>query len=88
MAIRDFEGGVVIISHKNDFLSAITSEYWFVNDGNLTRRVPEKLSLRSFEEGGSQCKSALTEASSAISSVAKSGAENNMDTGDDMLKVE
>jgi len=34
-AIRDFEGGVVIISHNNQFVSELCPETWLMEDGNL-----------------------------------------------------
>ena len=35
-AIKEFEGGVVIISHNHDFTSALCTENWYMNAGELT----------------------------------------------------
>jgi len=35
-AIREFEGGVVIISHNHDFTDALCSEKWYMDAGVLT----------------------------------------------------
>ncbi|DBA00742.1 TPA: hypothetical protein N0F65_001213 [Lagenidium giganteum] len=42
-AIKEFEGGVVMITHHNEFSDALTQEKWFVNNGQLTieGQVPE-----------------------------------------------
>lgn len=35
-AIRDFQGGVVMISHNNEFTEALCTEQWAMKDGRLT----------------------------------------------------
>jgi elongation factor 3 len=37
-AISDFEGGVVIISHNNEFVSTLCPEEWVMDAGHLTTR--------------------------------------------------
>jgi len=37
-AIRDFEGGVVIISHNHEFVSTLCPEEWVMDAGHLTTR--------------------------------------------------
>lgn len=37
-AIEDFEGGVVIISHNNEFVSTLCPEEWVMDAGHLTTR--------------------------------------------------
>ena len=37
-AIADFEGGVVIISHNNEFVSQLCPEEWVMDAGHLTTR--------------------------------------------------
>ncbi|KAG0222857.1 translational elongation factor EF-1 alpha, partial [Actinomortierella wolfii] len=55
-ALREFGGGVVIVSHHRDFTEAICTETWSVNNGELTvtgntytLRPPEKIV---FKENG------------------------------------
>lgn len=38
VAIREFRGGVIMISHKDEFVGALASEYWFVDNGHVTYR--------------------------------------------------
>lgn len=37
-AISDFEGGVVIISHNNEFVSTLCPEEWVMDAGHLTTK--------------------------------------------------
>ena len=37
-AISDFQGGVVIISHNNEFVSTLCPEEWVMDSGHLTTR--------------------------------------------------
>ena len=37
-AIADFQGGVVIISHNNEFVSTLCPEEWVMDAGHLTTR--------------------------------------------------
>jgi elongation factor 3 len=37
-AIKDFGGGIVIISHHNEFVSALCNERWIVGGGKMVRR--------------------------------------------------
>ncbi|KAG0224699.1 translational elongation factor EF-1 alpha [Actinomortierella wolfii] len=55
-ALREFGGGVVIISHHRDFTEAICTETWSVNNGeltvtgnNYTQRPSEKIVLKEEE---------------------------------------
>ena len=36
-AIRDFKGGVVVVSHNRDFVNSVSTEAWLVCDGRLSR---------------------------------------------------
>lgn len=37
-AIQDYQGGVVIISHNNEFVSTLCPEEWVMDAGHLTTR--------------------------------------------------
>merc|ERR1712078_678829 len=39
LAIRDFEGGVIIISHNKEFCGAVAEEKWIMQGGRLGRRA-------------------------------------------------
>lgn len=66
-AIRDFRGGVVMISHNEEFVGALCPEQWHVNDGRLTHRGHLAVALDRFDTPGGS-----TNASSAASSMGNS----------------
>ncbi|ORY55276.1 P-loop containing nucleoside triphosphate hydrolase protein [Pseudomassariella vexata] len=83
IAIRDFKGGVVMISHNEEFVGALASEQWHINDGRMTMKGNAAVDASRFE--GSPSNSGLTSgvtstaASSAVSSAVNSGTEDNSD---------
>ncbi|GAB1312503.1 [NU+] prion formation protein 1 [Madurella fahalii] len=83
VAIRDFKGGVVMISHNEEFVGALATEQWHVHDGRVTHRGTAAVALDRFEDA-SKPASAITSglntpalSSSAVSSAVNSGAEDN-----------
>ncbi|EEY16139.1 mRNA export factor elf1 [Verticillium alfalfae VaMs.102] len=50
VAIRDFKGGVILISHNEEFVGALCSEQWLVNDGRVAHRGTAAVSLDRFED--------------------------------------
>ena len=74
VAIRDYRGGVVMISHNEEFVGALCPEQWHVDNGRLTQKGYLAVSLDRFEEssrpGSSLASSAV--ASSNVSSAAPS----------------
>ncbi|KAI0011336.1 prion formation protein [Xylariaceae sp. FL0662B] len=82
VAIRDFKGGVVMISHNEEFVGALSSEQWHINDGRMTMKGNASVSLDRFEDNskpnsGLTSGVASTAASSAVSSAVNSGVEDN-----------
>lgn len=81
VAIRDFKGGVVMISHNEEFVGALSSEQWHIVDGRMTMKGQVAISMDRFEDSkpGSPFAStvASTVASSAATSAVNSGAEDN-----------
>ncbi|KAF3213014.1 hypothetical protein TWF679_005583 [Orbilia oligospora] len=86
VAIRDFKGGVVMISHNEEFVGALASEQWHVNDGKVTHRGHSAIALDRFEDSrpGSSVPSGLntpvpgsSAVSSAVNSAVNSGVEDN-----------
>ncbi|KAI1323596.1 P-loop containing nucleoside triphosphate hydrolase protein [Xylariaceae sp. FL0255] len=81
VAIRDFKGGVVMISHNEEFVGALSSEQWHINDGKMTLKGHVASLADRFEDSkpGSGVTSAVasTAASSVVSSAVNSGAEDN-----------
>lgn len=52
VAIRDWSGGVVMISHNNEFVGALCPEQWIVEDGILTQKGVKDVDQSRFEDGG------------------------------------
>ncbi|GCF01112.1 [NU+] prion formation protein 1 [Zygosaccharomyces mellis] len=52
VAIRDWKGGVVMISHNSEFVSALCPEQWIVEDGRLTQKGVAQVDQTKFEDGG------------------------------------
>ncbi|KAI0149512.1 prion formation protein [Xylariaceae sp. FL1272] len=85
VAIRDFKGGVVMISHNEEFVGALSSEQWHINDGRMTLKGHIASLADRFEDSkpGSGVTSAIAStaassvANSAVNSAVNSGAEDN-----------
>lgn len=86
VAIRDFKGGVVMISHNEEFVGALANEQWHINDGKMVLKGNASIALDRFEDSkpNSGLSSGLTSginstaASSAVSSAVNSGTEDNV----------
>ncbi|KAK3988455.1 [NU+] prion formation protein 1 [Cladorrhinum sp. PSN332] len=50
VAIRDFKGGVVMISHNEEFVGALANETWHVDNGRMTHRSSNNIALDRFED--------------------------------------
>ncbi|KAG6025254.1 [NU+] prion formation protein 1, partial [Claviceps citrina] len=85
VAIRDFKGGVILISHNEEFVGALCSEQWLVNDGRVAHRGTAALSLDRFEDSASATATANSTAanSTAASSAVNSGVEDNSNSNPD-----
>jgi elongation factor 3 len=94
VAIRDYKGGVIMISHNEEFVGALCPEQWHVADGRVTHKGHLAVSADRFEESkpnsgfnssvqsraGSKATSrASSVQSSAVNSAVNSGAEDNQD---------
>lgn len=80
VAIRDYKGGVVMISHNEEFVGALCPEQLHIADGRVTHKGHAAISLDRFEDsrpGSSNVSS--TAVSSAAASAANSGAEDGGD---------
>jgi elongation factor 3 len=49
-AVREFKGGVVMISHNEEFVGALCPEQWHVADGRLTHKGHLAVDLSRFED--------------------------------------
>ncbi|KAF2458231.1 P-loop containing nucleoside triphosphate hydrolase protein [Lineolata rhizophorae] len=76
VAIRDYKGGVVMISHNEEFVGALCPEQWHVNAGRLTHKGHLAVSLDRFEDSSRPGSSlASSNVSSATASAVNSEAE-------------
>lgn len=90
-AIRDYKGGVVMISHSEEFVSALCPEQWHIADGRLTQKGHLAVNLDRFDDsprpGSSLASSAFASSnvSSAVSSAqgtpSGSGAQSEAEGG-------
>jgi elongation factor 3 len=78
VAIKEYRGGVLMISHNTEFVGALCPEQWHVVDGRLTQKSHLGVDLSRFEDHGSGASStaASSVASSATASAVNSGAED------------
>ncbi|KAI5801233.1 ATPase component of ABC transporter [Geopyxis carbonaria] len=86
-AIREFKGGVIVISHNSEFVSALCSEQWMVEAGRVTsatRTLADNSRFESLSVPGSAVSSALPSAVTSAAASAASSAVNSGDEGDDM----
>ncbi|KAI1919270.1 [NU+] prion formation protein 1 [Ophidiomyces ophidiicola] len=80
VAIREFKGGVVMISHNEEFVGALCPEQWHVADGRITHKGSSAVALDRFEDSSHAPSTvASSVVSSANVSAVNSGAE---DTGE------
>ena len=85
VAIRDFKGGVVMISHNEEFVGALCPEQLHIADGRVVSRTNTAVNLDRFEDSATNSPSApgtpaaASAATSAAPSAVNSGAE---DTGE------
>ncbi|KUJ23275.1 uncharacterized protein LY89DRAFT_635523 [Mollisia scopiformis] len=86
VAIRDYKGGVVMISHNEEFVGALCPEQWHVEAGRVTHKGHLAVAADRFEDlsrpsSGFNSSVASSAVSSANASAVNSGAEDN---GSDM----
>lgn len=86
-AIRDYKGGIVMISHNEEFVGALCPEQWHVADGRVIQKGNAAVSSTAFEDSkpGSLVSSAVP--STAASSAAPSTANSEAEGGDMKFKA-
>jgi len=77
VAIRDYKGGVVMISHNEEFVGALCPEQWHVADGRVTHKGYLAVSMDRFEDSRPGSSAASSVVSSATASAVNSGVEDN-----------
>jgi elongation factor 3 len=81
VAIRDFKGGVVMISHNEEFVGALCPEQLHIADGRIVARTNNAVALDRFEDSAASSPQpgstvANSAATSAAPSAVNSGAED------------
>lgn len=95
VAIRDFRGGVVMISHNEELVGALCPEQWHVQDGKVTHKGHLAVAANAFEDrngvatGSSNASSAVgsragSRVPSAAASAAASAANSEAEAAGDM----
>lgn len=81
VAIRDYKGGVVMISHNEEFVGALCPEQWHVVAGRVTHKGNMAISADRFEDASRPSSgfnsSVVSAATSTTASAVNSGAEDN-----------
>ncbi|CAK9437530.1 uncharacterized protein LODBEIA_P19080 [Lodderomyces beijingensis] len=54
IAIREWSGGVVMISHNNEFVGALCPEQWHVENGEVVQKGSVGVDNKRFEDGGNE----------------------------------
>lgn len=84
VAIREYKGGVVMISHNEEFVGALCPEQWHVADGRVTHKGHLAVSMDRFEDSRPGSSAASSNVSSANASAVNTDAEGD---GDMKFKV-
>ena len=84
VAIREYKGGVVMISHNEEFVGALCPEQWHVADGRVTHKGHLAVSMDRFEDRRPGSSAASSNVSSATASAVNTDAEGD---GDMKFKV-
>ncbi|KAI9763403.1 MAG: hypothetical protein M1840_000534 [Geoglossum simile] len=79
VAIRDYKGGVIMISHNEEFIGALCPEQWHVADGRVTHKGHLAVIADRFEDSRPGSSVASSVVSSATASAVNSGVEDNGD---------
>ena len=77
-AIRDYQGGVVMISHNAEFVEKLCPERLYVADGKITHKGP-LLAVDRFDDSRPGSSNVSSAVSSASASAVNSGVEDNSD---------
>ena len=79
VAIREYKGGVVMISHNEEFVGALCPEQWHVADGKVTHKGHLAVSMDRFEDSRPRSSAASSNVSSATASAVNTDAEGDGD---------
>ncbi|KAF2873294.1 P-loop containing nucleoside triphosphate hydrolase protein [Massariosphaeria phaeospora] len=86
VAIRDFKGGVIMISHNEEFVGALCPEQWHVADGRVTHKGHLAVSYDRFEDSRPGSSVASSNVSSAAPSATATPVMSDAEGGKDDMK--
>lgn len=78
IAIREWTGGVVMISHNEEFVGALCPEQWVVQDGQVVQKGKAAVASDRFEDGGNSSGAPSTATSTAANSEADNDSPANI----------
>ena len=84
VAIRDFKGGVVMISHNDEFVGALCPEQWHVSEGRVIQKGHLAVMADRFEDSRPSSGAGSSVVSSATASAAPSAVNSGAEDGGDM----
>ncbi|PYH48122.1 putative mRNA-nucleus export ATPase (Elf1) [Aspergillus saccharolyticus JOP 1030-1] len=88
VAIRDFKGGVVMISHNEEFVGALCPEQLHIADGRIVGRTNNAVALDRFEDSATNSpQPGSTAANSATTSAAASAVNSGAEEGELKFKA-
>jgi len=84
VAIREYKGGVVMISHNEEFVGALCPEQWHVADGRVTHKGHLAVDMARFDDSRPNSSLGSSLASSNVSSATASAVNSGAEDGGDM----
>ncbi|OJJ97527.1 hypothetical protein ASPACDRAFT_123456 [Aspergillus aculeatus ATCC 16872] len=88
VAIRDFKGGVVMISHNEEFVGALCPEQLHIADGRIVGRTSNAVALDRFEDSATSTpQPGSTAANSTTTSAAASAVNSGAEEGELKFKA-
>lgn len=84
VAIRDYKGGVIMISHNEEFVGALCPEQWHVADGRVTHKGHLAVNMDRFEDSRPGSSVASSNVSSANPSTTGTPVMSETEGKDDM----
>ena len=84
VAIRDYKGGVVMISHNEEFVGALCPEQWHVADGRVTHKGHLAVAMDRFEDSRPGSSAVSSAAGSVASTPLASAVNSEAEDGGDM----
>lgn len=76
VAIRDWTGGVIMISHNEEFVGALCPEQWRVADGKVTQKSTAVIANDRFEDSSAAASAVPSAVASAVPSAVASEASS------------